>query len=448
MRMGDRAIRFEYAAAVLVALVAGAVVTRRPEMALPALSATSFVLALALLGNRAIAWFVTIGAVLPWFPMHEGLVGGSLVPAPGLPALIMLTAAGPYAWSLATRGAVLPPTRGHILLVGAVVLTWLLALDATGTDALETIATGGFLVGITTYVCARRFPWPEHWLLPAVVGMAILLGWGAAEFSADPAERVGSFTGYPILYGMLVVTLLPPAVVWLLARSRLLAGVLLAAGVIAVIASQTRSAWLALVVMLLLLVALLVRGRRARSVGMLILAVLGLAYAIVSTDALSKVISSRLAARDLATESVTHREYAYGYTIDRFKEQPLWGRGYAGALKEDIANRTGITAADNGFLSLAGDLGVLGLFLGLVPAAAAGSTLWRAWRHMNVPAAEISLALGLVGALVVTLFFDTFYWPQSAALMYAFTGVLLARRQMAREEPPRRDAPSGPAVRP
>ena len=220
---------------------------------------------------------------------------------------------------------------------------------------------------------------------------------------------------------------------------------LLAGGVLAVIVSQTRSAWLALVVMLLVLVALLVRGRRAGSVALLVLAVLGLAYAVVASDALSEVISSRLSARDLATESVTHREYTYGYTIDRFKEQPLWGRGYGGALKQDIENRTGITAADNGFLSLAGDLGVLGLLLGLVPAAAAGSTLWRAWRHLNVPAADVSLALGLVGALVVTLFFDTFYWPQSAALMYAFTGVLLARRQMAHAEA---DARSSAGARP
>ncbi len=443
--MGDRAIRFEYAAAVLVALLAGAAVTRRPELALPAVAATCFVLVLALLGDRAIAWFVTVGAVLPWFPMHEGLEGGSLVPTPMLPPLILLMAAGPYAWSLATRSAVLPPTRGHIVLIFAIALTWLLALDTVGTEALKTIASGGFLVGLATYVCARRFPWPEHWLLPAVVGMAILLGWGAAEFSGDPTERVGWFTGYPILYAMLVVTLLPPAVVWALARSRLLAGALLAAGVLAVILSQTRSAWLALVVMLLVLVALLVRGRRAGSVGLLVLAMLGLAYAVVASDALSEVITSRLSARDLATESVTHREYTYGYTIDRFKEQPLWGHGYGGALKEDIENRTGITAADNGFLSLAGDLGVLGLLLGLVPAAAAGSTLWRAWRHLNVPVADISLALGLVGALVVTLFFDTFYWPQSAALMYAFTGVLLARRQMAHAEA---DARSSAGARP
>ena len=438
--MGARAIRLEYAAAMLMAVLAGAVVTRRPELALPAVAATAFVLAVALLGDRAIAWFVTVGAVVPWFPMHEGLEGGSLVPTVVLPALIMLAAAAPWAWSLVTRSAVLPLTRSHIVIVGAVVLTWLLSFDAVGTEALNTIASGGFLVGIATYVFARRFPWPEHWLLPAVVGIAVLVGWGAAEFSSDPAERVGWFTGYPILYAALVVTLLPPAVVWALSRSRLLAGVLLAGGIVAVIASQTRSAWLAVVVMLLVLVALLVRGRRAGSVGLLILAVCGLTYAIVASNALSETVSSRLSTRNLATESVTHREYTYGYTLDRFVEQPLVGRGYGGALKEDIENRTGITAADNGFLSLAGDLGVLGLLLGLLPVAAAGSTLWRAWRHLDVPAADISLALGLVGALVVTLFFDTFYWPQSAALMYAFTAVLLARRQMARDEPASRQA--------
>jgi O-antigen ligase len=430
--MGDRAIRLEYAGAVLVGLLAGAVVARRPELAPAAIGATVFALAVALLGDRGIAWFLTVAVALPWFPMHEGFEGESVVPSTLLPALILVTAAAPYAWSLATRTSELPPTRGHVLLVAAVAVTWVLGLSLLGTEAMKSIATGGFLVGLATYVFARRFPSSEHWLLPAVVALCILLGWGAAEFSSDPSERVGAFTGYPILYAMLVVTLLPAAVVWALARARVLAGVLLAGGVVAVIVSQTRSAWLALAVMLLVLLALLIRRRRAGSVALLVVALAGLAVAVLSSDELSEVVSSRLSTRNLASESVTHRSYTYAYTYDRFIEEPLWGRGYAGALKEDIASRTGITAVDNGFLSLAGDLGVLGLLLGLLPAAAAGSTLWRARGEQGVDSADLALALGLVGAVVVTLFFDTFYWPQSAALMYAWTGVLLARRQLAR----------------
>jgi O-antigen ligase len=429
--MGDRAVRLEHAAALLVAALAGAAVTRRPELAVPAIGGAAFLVALVVLGDRALAWFVTIGAVLPYFPLSVGIEGDSLVPSTLIPALILLAAAGPFAWSLATRRTGLPPTRGHLLVAGAALLVLLLSVAESGSEALTTFASGGFLIGLATYVCARRFPSAEAWLAPAVVGLAVLLGWGAAEFSADPDERIGWFTGYPILYAALVVMLLPPALAWAYPRSRALAAALAGGAVLAVILSQTRSAWLALVVTLLLVVALLVRRRRAGAVGVLGVAVVVLGVAVTSSNELSEVLSTRLATRNLATESITHREFSYSYTFDRIAEQPLFGRGVAGALKEDIEQRTGITAADNGLLSLAGDLGLLGLLLGLVPVAAAGLTFARAFGE-GVTDAELALALGLVGLLVVTLFFDTYYWPQSAALMYAVSGVLLACRQAAR----------------
>ena len=433
--MGDRAIRLEYATAVLIAALAGAVVTRRPELALPGIGAIGFVLVLAVVGDRALAWLVTLGAVLPYFPLYQGLEGEAIVPTPLLPALILLTAAGPFAWSLATKRGGLPPTRGHLLLAATALLTLALSLAQAGTDALSSFSSGGFLIGLATYICARRFPSADAWTAPAVVGLAVLLGWGAAEYSGNPDERIGWFTGYPILYAGLVVMLIPPAMVWAYRRSRALAAVLMAGSVLAIILSETRSAWLALVVMLLLVVALLIRSRRAGAVGLLVVALAALATAIATSSELSETLSTRLSARNLATESVTHRQFSYGYTLDRIQEQPLYGRGVAGALKEDIEQRTGITAADNGFLSLAGDLGVLGLILGLVPVGAAGVTVVRAWTG-KVTDAELALAVGLIGLLVVTLFFDTFYWPQSAALMYAVSGVLFACHQVARSKAP------------
>jgi O-Antigen ligase len=433
--MGDRAIRLEYATAVLIAALAGAVVTRRPELALPGIGAIAFVLVLAVVGDRALAWLVTLGAVVPYFPLYQGLEGEAIVPTPLLPALILMTAAGPFAWSLATKRGGLPPTRGHLLLAATALLTLALSLAQAGTDALSSFSSGGFLIGLATYICARRFPSADAWTAPAVVGLAVLLGWGAAEYSGNPDERIGWFTGYPILYAGLVVMLIPPAMVWAYRRSRALAAVLMAGSVLAIILSETRSAWLALVVMLLLVVALLIRSRRAGAVGLLVVALAALATAIATSSELSETLSTRLSARNLATESVTHRQFSYGYTLDRIQEQPLYGRGVAGALKEDIEQRTGITAADNGFLSLAGDLGVLGLILGLVPVGAAGVTVVRAWTG-KVTDAELALALGLIGLLVVTLFFDTFYWPQSAALMYAVSGVLFACHQVARTKAP------------
>ena len=429
--MVDRVLRLEQAAALLLAALAGAAVTRRPELAIPAIGAAAFVLALAVLGDRALAWFVTVAAVLPYFQLTVGFEDEPRLPSTLLPALLFLAAAGPFAWSVATKRAELPPTRAHLVIAAAAVLVLLLSVDEAGTEALTTFTSGGFLAGLATYVCARRFPRAGDWLAPAVVGLVILLGFGAVEFSMNPDERIGWFTGYPILYAGLVVMLLPPALVWSYRRSRGLAAVLAGGSVLAVVLSETRSAWLAIVVMLLVAGALLIRARRAGAIGLLVVAVGAVALAIGLSGDLSEVVARRLSTEDLATSSVTHREFSYGYTLDRFQEEPLFGRGVAGALKLDIENRTGITAADNGFLSLAGDLGVLGLLLGLIPVVAAVATLMRAWT-VGVTDAELALALGLVGILVVTLFFDTYYWPQSSVLIYAVAAVLMACRQAAR----------------
>ena len=177
-------------------------------------------------------------------------------------------------------------------------------------------------MALATYICARRFPSADAWTAPAVVGLAVLLGWGAAEYSGNPDERIGWFTGYPILYAGLVVTLIPPAMVWAYRRSRALAAVLMAGSVLAIILSETRSAWLALVVMLLLVVALLIRSRRAGAVGLLVVALAALATAIATSSELSETLSTRLSARNLATESVTHRQFSYGYTLDRIQSSP------------------------------------------------------------------------------------------------------------------------------
>lgn len=431
--MNQPALRAEQLAVLVLAAFAGAAVAGRPEIALLLVAATALLIALGLLREAAFAASIAFAVALPYFPMGDGVEADPVIPGALLPAAVGLAVAVPYGASLLTRRSVIRPSRTQVLLAVVVAMVAFLTLASREKEAVTSLPNGSLLVGIAAYLAAWRFPDPTRWLFPSVVALAVLLGFGAAEWTADPSERIGWFTGYPILYSALVVGLLPAAMVWARARSGALLGFIVAASVIAVLLSQTRSAWLAVVMMALMLVALLVRQRLAGWIALFVAGALAIGVGVATSDDLSEVVSSRLSSQILTTDPVTHREFSYGYTWERFSEQPLFGRGHAGALKEDIEERTGLNASDNGFLSLAGDLGLLGIVVALLPVAVAVGTLRRHWARPEAAPAAVAMAFGLVGILIVTLFFDSHYWPQSAALMFGMTGVLLAHGRLERQ---------------
>jgi hypothetical protein len=285
----------------------------------------------------------------------------------------------------------------------------------------------GFVFAGVAFLCARRFGAARGWLAAAFVGLALLALVGADAYVKAPAHRVGYFVGYPITYGALVVGLLPAALLFAYQRSRLLAGGLVMGSAALLIFSESRSSWVASVVMLIVAVLLQARAgnfKALASVGAIIVILVGL---IVGTGSLSKIVEQKLNPNIARSQSVTHRQWSYGYAFETIGKQPLFGAGAPGFSAEEAANRTSIGAIDNGYLSITVDMGLVGLFAALIPIGIALRVLGRCLRLGITPRFELALAIGIVGMAIVTIFYDSFYWAQIDLLLGAMGGVLSVR---------------------
>ncbi len=114
----------------------------------------------------------------------------------------------------------------------------------------------------------------------------------------------------------------------------------------------------------------------------------------------------------------------------------MFGAGYPGYAANQIGAETDLQAVDNGYLSVAIDLGLLGLLIALVPIGVAIRVLGRALRLGTAPPVDLALALGIMGVAVVTLFYDSFYWAQLDLMMFGMGGVLSARLAIQRDVAP------------
>ncbi len=425
------------AAAAGAGLAGGFVVGLEPRLGLLLVGAELCVFALIRLQGAALAWSVALVAALPYYDFQEGFRQPAL--PPWLIAGLALLALGvPWAWAWA-RAVKRPRPSVTMGIFGGLVLVLLaVSFSTLGPGTLLEPLSTAFFAGAAAFLCARRFTKLEEWCPAALAALIALLALGAVAFASAPGGRLGSFTGYPILFAGLVVGLLPPAVAYLYPRSRVLALALVGASFAALIFSQTRSAWLAAVVVALVGVALLVRLRQATSGLLLVMLSLALVALAMSTPALSAIVETRLTEGALSSESFTHRQSIYGYTAEKLAANPLLGERGPGNTKSEIDLRTGIDAADSGFLSLAADLGLLGLAVGLVPVLVVLRSLSRLWRRGRASFGEVGVTLGVLALCILTLFFDTYYWTQSSMLLFAMAGALSAR---GRDGPARSGGP-------
>src|SRR4029079_18843320 len=90
-------------------------------------------------------------------------------------------------------------------------------------------------------------------------------------------------------------------------------------------------------------------------------------------------------------------------------------------------NKPTIGAIATAYLSIAVDMGLVGLAAACIPIAVALWALARCLRFAVAPRLELGLALGLVATAVVTVFYDSFYWAQIDLLLGAMGGVLSMR---------------------
>jgi O-antigen ligase len=412
----------------VVGLAGGVMAERQPKTAIELCVIVVAIVALAMLGDRAFPWAIVIVAVAPWYPFTAHSAAPSGINQKVVCIVIASATLAPWLWSLAVGGRRTRPSP-RTLLMGLVYAGMTLFVYTTvgGISKMVTPVIAGYLFAGAAFLCARRFTDVRSWTTPGFVGLAILLLVGAEAYASAPTERVGYFVGYPITYGALLVGLMPIGLLFAFRRSRALAGVFLAASVAMLVFSESRSAWIATGVVLLVLMALLARGRKLRAlalVGAALVIALGL---VAGTGTLQKVIERRVNSRTASSESVTHRLWSVEYAFGQIGKSPVFGAGAPGFSAEEAATRTSIGAIDDGYLSVTVDMGLVGLGAALIPILIALAVLARCFRLGATPPLELALALGVLGMAVVTLFYDSFYWWQIELLFGAMGGALSLR---------------------
>jgi hypothetical protein len=305
------------------------------------------------------------------------------------------------------------------------------------------VGTVGFIFLGVSFLIARRFGDGRGWPGAAFLGLAVLLLMGLDAYTRAPSNRVGYFTGYPITYGGLVVGLLPLAVLFAYRRSRLLAGATVAAAAAMLILSESRSSWVGATVILVLVVLLQARAGNFRALGAAAAVVGILAALVLGTGSLHHIVEQKLSAKVQSSQSVTHRVWSYGYAIKTIGREPLLGAGAPGFAAQEAGNKTSIGAIDNGYLSTAVDMGLVGLAAAFIPIATALLALGRCLRFGVTPRLELALALGIIGMAMVTAFYDSFYWAQIDLLLGAMGGVLSTRIARIQSRGAAAGAPAG-----
>jgi hypothetical protein len=411
----------------LLGLLSGALAVRKPSDAVLLCIVLAGVVGLAMLGDRAFPWAIVIVAVAPWYPFITESVAGPRVSQKVLCAAVATAALAPWLWSLAVGGRRTRPNPATLLMGVLFGSLAILIYQTRGSISLliDTKVVGFLFIGVT-FLCARRFGAGRGWPAAAFGGLVLLGLMGADAYLADPSNRIGYFVGYPITYGALVVGLLPAALLFASQRSRLLAiGVALGSAALLVF-SESRSSWVALTVMLMVLVLVQTRAANFRALGAVTTITVILAALIVGTG-LHDIVEKRLSSKIVTSQSVTHREFGYGYAFNAIGHHPVFGAGAPGFAAQESANKTTIGALDNGYLSISVDMGLIGLFAAFIPIAVALRMLGGCLRYGVTPPLELALALGILGMAVVTIFYDSFYWAQLDLLMGAMAGVLSTR---------------------
>jgi hypothetical protein len=415
-------------ASVALGLVGGVLAEKRASTAIELCVIVGAIVGLAMLGDRAFPWAIVLVVVAPWyqFTAHAAAPGG--INQKVICIAIASATLAPWLWSLALGGRRTRPSP-RTLLMGLLYggLALLIYTTLGGVSKMVTPVTAGYLFAGVAFLCARRFVDVRSWPAAGFAGLTILLLLGAVAYVTAPSSRVGYFAGYPITYGALLVGLIPIGLLFAFRRSRLLAAAIAAASAAMLIFSESRSSWIAATVMLLVLVALLARGRNLRALALLGAAALIVVGLVIGTGSLHKVVEQRLNAKTATSGSVTHRVWSAGYAIGQIGQHPLFGAGAPGFSSEEANNRTSIGAIDNGYLSVSLDMGLVGLGAALIPILLALAVLLRCLRFGVTPPLELALALGVLGMAVVTIFYDSFYWSQIDLLLGAMGGALSVR---------------------
>lgn len=268
------------AAAIVLGLLGGFLVHHEASTAILVCVVVVGILGLAMLGDRAFPWAIVVVAVAPWYPYLTEAAEPPLVKQKVLCAAVAAAPLAPWLWSLALGGRRTRPSRGALLMgllfLGLAILIY---ENLHGLTAVIQSGIVGYIFIGVTFLCARRFGNGGGWPAASFTGLVVLVLMAADAYVKNPSGRIGYFVGYPITYGALVSGLLPGALLYAVRRSALLASGLAAATAAMLIFCQSRSSWVAVVVMLIIVAMIQARAGnyralRAIGTGIVILTVL------------------------------------------------------------------------------------------------------------------------------------------------------------------------------
>jgi len=372
----------------------------------------------------------------PWRWGRPGLT----VPLAGLSLLVLL-------------GLDLALTWRTDVQVVALALFWLVYLFVVNeapnlTPPLAVIVAGQSLVAIGQFLLQRNLGLAalgEPTLSPAIVGTSVLVANG------QPWLRAYGLTGHPnalgALLAVLLLILLPSALRaagW--RRWVLLVTVLL--GLVALLFSFSRNAWLAFLGGLLAWAFATRSSRRAQAAPrkeqrsrLLTLGAVAVAALVVLLllGAYRDLIASRLFHPDIPVEatSLSERQRDAAIAIDVIGQHAWRGVGAANYPAAGLALDPAARTVHNVPLLVAAELGLPGLllliWLGLAPfvrPAAVEGVPW--WRHR--PRWTISIAAAPWVALLLLGLFDVSIWLTSSWQAAVLLGLLVALQSRDEEE--------------
>lgn len=433
--------------------------------------------------NLGLAAFAVFAGVVPMMPTNELKVDASLG------AVVMLAVATYLQFRGGEPWAASPLDRPAMLLLALATVATVfsvepfLSLVPSGRRGEGLIMTAAYvLVSVAAARLRRR---EALVLLIALLAAGVVIGLASIGqyygidvprflgfqpvasgeyYGLAPATRDGySFgtraygtLGNPVFLGGYVVLLLPLALGPLFSASRWRWGYLLSATVLyaALVASQTRAAWVGALVAGAILLLVVVRHphtwRRAAATAAMFAAVTAV---MVTTRPEATVVGRAAATFRLSDAALAERLYLWKQTLPMIAQRPLLGWGYSTLLGRfpDLGSKeyqrvygwsfVGIDTPHNEILHVAYSIGLLGLAAYVWFLVRIARSLRRALGHSDVRPAATSLVAGLVGYAV---------WLQlawnhiGAANVFWLLGGLAVALDDAREEAsPRVDAALG-----
>jgi len=303
---------------------------------------------------------------------------------------------------------------------------WLALGCAAALSVQVVVGVWQFIAQSTSFLTALRLEWPGD-IVPAIHGASVVeladgTRWLRAYGTMAHPNLLGGFTLF------MLASLLP--VIITSTRWRILAGGLFQVGLVLLILTFSRSAWLGLVATILTGL-LLLRGTNRKL--LLKLTLVSLVTLTVMIVLLHPLFLTRLGASDVQTEQVSSytRLWLLQNTIELIEQQPMLGVGvgaYSLALSQNVARFFQIEPVHNIPLLMVSELGLSGallsLWLGII-------LLRQPWKLVGKTG---SLNYALVIGLVTVSLFDHYLWTLAPGrLLFGISLGLLANQELSHD---------------